>query len=198
MDNTLEYYNKSAKEYADNTREASMSELTESFLKYLPAKAAILDLGCGSGRDSKIFIKKCHEVTAVDGSIELCKIASEYIGQKVICSKFDEINYKNAFDGVWACASILHAPLKDLGLILEKIEKALKAGGYLFTCFKYGDFEGDRDGRYFTDLTEKKLKDVFSGIKGLKLVETFITVDVRPERDNEKWINFIAIKEIKV
>lgn len=195
MDKTLEYYNNAAKEYVKDTMDANvLLDLNSFFLKNLPAKAAILDIGCGSGRDSKLFIEKGYTVTAIDGSTEICKLASDYIGQDVICMKFDEIDYENRFDGVWACASILHVPSKDLRQIFRKISRALKDNGYFFACFKYGEFEGERNGRYFTDLTENKLKEVIADIENLQIVETSITVDVRTGRENEKWLNAIMRK----
>ncbi|HVI41619.1 MAG TPA: class I SAM-dependent methyltransferase [Anaerovoracaceae bacterium] len=196
MDKTLEYYNNAAKEYVNETVDANVSELNNLFLKYLPDKANILDLGCGSGRDSKVFIDRGHNVTAIDGSFEFCKLASEYLGQAVICMKFDELDYVGKFDGVWACASILHVPVKDLEIIFKKISRALKDGGYFFTCFKYGEFEGERNGRYFTDLTENRLKSLVANVKELKIIETTITGDVRAGRENEKWLNIIMEKSL--
>lgn len=194
MDKTLEYYNNAAKEYIKGTIDTSMSDLNGFFLKYLPNKAHILDLGCGSGRDSKVFKDRGHTVTAIDGSIELCKLASNFIGQDVICKKFDELDYENEFDGVWACASILHTPSKDLVSIFRKISRTLKMNGHIFACFKYGDFEGERNGRYFTDLTEIKLENLIREIKELKIIEMSITEDVRAGRENERWLNTIIKK----
>ena len=134
MDKTLEYYNNAAKEYVKDTMDANvLLDLNSFFLKNLPAKAAILDIGCGSGRDSKLFIEKGYTVTAIDGSTEICKLASDYIGQDVICMKFDEIDYENRFDGVWACASILHVPSKDLRQIsaFQSIPSVLDNYSYL-------------------------------------------------------------------
>ena len=194
MDQTLEYYNNTVKDYIQDTVDANVTELNSFFLKYIPAGGSILDLGCGSGRDSKLYINKGYHVTAVDGSEEFCKLAGSYIGQEVLCMKFDEIEFENEFDGVWACASILHVSLKDLTVVIEKIAKALKSGGYFFACFKYGDFEGLRNGRYFTDLTESKLLVLLQEVCELELIETSITTDVRPERKDENWLNIILRK----
>ena len=194
MDKTLEYYNSIAKEYIKSTIDANVSDLYIRFLKYLPSEANILDLGCGSGRDSKFFIEKGYSVTAIDGSKEICKLTKKTIGQDVICMKFNEIDYVNEFDGVWACASILHVSTKDLASILSKISKALKVNGYLFACFKYGEFEGERNGRYFTYLTKDRLANLLTNIEELQIIETFITQDVRAGRENEKWLNVIIRK----
>ena len=78
-------------------------------------------------------------------------------------------------DGVWACASLLHVPYAQLPVIFRKVARALKAGGYLYASFKYGDFEGERNGRYFTDLDEGRLAAVMQPVAGLTIVETFVT-----------------------
>ena len=79
-----------------------MLSLQQEFLSYIPKGGTILDLGCGSGRDSKAFIEQGYAVEAVDGSQEMCKVASEYIGQKVICARFQDYKPNKLFDGVWA------------------------------------------------------------------------------------------------
>ncbi len=197
MNKTLDYYNTFHKDFITNTLEANASELHHSFLKYLPKGASILDLGCGSGRDSKVFINLGYKVCALDGSKELCKFASEYIGQQVICKTFDEINFKEEFDGIWACASLLHIPYKDLPNIFKKLSKALKQEGHLYASFKYGDFEGERKGRYFTDLTEERLKQLLEPFDKLEIVETTITSDIRKGREEEKWLNVMLRKVVR-
>jgi 2-polyprenyl-3-methyl-5-hydroxy-6-metoxy-1,4-benzoquinol methylase len=186
MNKTLDYYNKIAINYLNETINADMSDLINKFIKYLPDKAHILDLGCGSGRDSKTFLQKGYTVTAIDGSIELCKLASKYIGQEVLCIRFETIDFENEFDGVWACASLLHVSLKDLVSIFKKISRTLKVNGYLFTCFKYGHFEGERNQRYYTDLKEDRLKEIINQIKDFKIIELFITENVRNSKKNDK------------
>lgn len=193
-DMTLNYYNKNAIKFTEETLSVQFEERQDMFLKYLKPGAYILDLGCGSGRDSKAFIQKGYKVVAMDGSSELCKIASKNIGQKVICGRFQDLNKMDVFDGVWACASILHIPSVDLHNVIYNIFKALKSGGYFYTSFKYGNFEGERNGRYFTDLTEESLKSLLKPFKALEIIEVTITSDVRPGRENEKWLNAIIKK----
>lgn len=77
--NTLEYYNRNAKIYCDQTLVGNLQENYNKFLKHLPPNAYILDFGCGSGRDSKYFLDNGYKVKAIDGSIEMCKLASKYI-----------------------------------------------------------------------------------------------------------------------
>lgn len=194
MDKTLEFYDKAAQEYIETTIAADVTELNQMFLEYLAANSSILDLGCGSGRDSKIFINNGFFVTALDGSKEFCRLASSYLKQDVLNMRFDEISFNNEFDGVWACASLLHVPSRELPEIFRKIVRAMKVGGYFFVCFKHGDFEGERNGRYFTDLTESKFRDLIREIRELEVIETSITEDVRSGRSNEYWLNVILRK----
>lgn len=191
---TLDYYNKNAKKYSSETFSVEFEKQRGILLKYLKPGSHILDLGCGSGRDSKVFIEKGYKVTAMDGSIELSKIASEYIGQEVICKKFNGLNDKNIYDAVWACASLIHVPLIELPIVFNNIVRSLKTGGYLYASFKHGDFEGEINGRYFTNFTEGKFKRFIKEFEKLKLIETMVSGDARIERRNEMWLNLILEK----
>ena len=188
MDN---YYNKNAETFFEGTVNADMTEHYAAFLQKLPQKAHILDAGCGSGRDSLYFINQGYKVTAIDASEELCKLAEAYIGQQVLNLKFQDITFENTFDGIWACASLLHVPSDELEQVLGCLKRALKSEGILYASFKYGDFEGRRNERYFHDLTEEKAQRLFSGV-GLNIEKMWITKDVRPDHVDEMWLNIIS------
>lgn len=194
MTKTLNYYNQCAEAYNETTLNIEFDSKREMLLKYLQPNAHILDLGCGSGRDSKGFLQKGYKVTAVDGSKELCKIASKNIGQDVICQLFNELDAVNEFDGVWACASLLHLPTNELKQTLKRVEKALKKDGYFYASFKYGDFEAERDGRYFNDFTEVSFSTLLKEFPNLELQEVEVTTDVIPGRENVSWLNVIMKK----
>ena len=194
MTKTLNYYNQCAEAYNETTLNIEFDSKREMLLKYLQPNAHILDLGCGSGRDSKGFLQKGYKVTAVDGSKELCKIASKNIGQDVICQLFNELDAVNEFDGVWACASLLHLPTNELKQTLKRVEKALKKDGYFYASFKYGDFEGEREGRYFNDFTEVSFNTLLKEFPILELQEVEVTTDVIPGRENVSWLNVIMKK----
>lgn len=152
---TLDYYNKNAKKFISGTISVDFGIVQNRFLDKLHPGAEILDYGCGSGRDTKYFLEQGCKVTAIDGSQELCKLASEYTGIPVKHMLFQELNEKEAYDGIWACSSILHVPANELQDIIKKMTNALRAHGIIYTSFKYGTFEGERNGRYFTDMTEE-------------------------------------------
>ncbi|NLA70335.1 MAG: class I SAM-dependent methyltransferase [Clostridiales bacterium] len=192
---TLEYYNENAENYVNDTLNADMQEMYDWFLKYLSEGASILDLGCGTGRDSKFFLSKGFKVTAVDGSQTLCDFASEYIGQDVRCMLFEELDYENEFNGIWACASILHVPEAELPKIFNRMKNALRENGYIYISFKYGKGECVRKDRSFTDLTEESLNTLIAQIDNLEVVETKLTGDVREGRSSEQWLNAILKKK---
>ena len=191
VDKTLEYYQKNADLFVEGTVSVDMHDAQMRFLRMLLPHAYILDFGCGSGRDAKAFLDQGYQVDAVDGSPELCCMASELIGKPVKQMLFDDLSVSNQYDGIWACASILHLPRRNLVDVLPKISNALKTDGVLYASFKYGSYEGMRDGRYFTDFTEESLGDLMDEVPSLLIVDTWITDDVRPERE-ERWINTLA------
>lgn len=191
---TLDYYNQKTKEFVDATVDVDFSVTQEKFLRYLSKGAHILDFGCGSGRDTKYFLEQGFRVTATDGSEELCKFASTFTGIEVRQLYFQELAEVEAFDGIWACSSILHLLYEELQEVFLKMVRALKGGGVIYTSFKYGTFEGERNGRYFTDMDEAKFKTFLQQIPDLQLKELWIAEDVRPERSTERWLNIILKK----
>ena len=195
LDKTINYYDINAKEFVEGTLNVDFKATQDKFINKLPAKGYILDFGCGSGRDTKYFLAKDFNVDAIDGSIELCKIASEYTNIKVRHMYFNELSIVNKYDGIWACSSILHLSLDDLVDVFKRMSKALKDEGIIYTSFKYGDFSGERNGRYFTDMTEDSFAKLIANVDNLKVEEQWITADVRPQRGNEKWLNLILRKK---
>lgn len=193
-DKTLDYYNQNAETFVANTVSVDFKQTQDKFINRLETGDYILDFGCGSGRDTKYFLEAGLRVEAIDGSEELCKIASEYTGIEVKKMLFQELDSGSKYDGIWACSSILHLPKNDLKLVLRKINTSLKKKGIVYTSFKYGEFEGERNGRYFTDFTIETFKEFIQDIGDLKLDEYWITGDVRPGRGEEKWLNIILQK----
>ena len=195
VDSTVEYYNKNAEQFLAETTNVEFSETQNAFLKLLPDGAMILDFGCGSGRDALEFLRQGYQVDATDGSDEMCHAASELTGLLVRQMLFQELNEKEKYDGIWACSSILHLSRMALKDVLAKMCTALKDGGIAYSSFKYGTFEGKRNDRYFTDFTEESFEDFASSINGLKIEKMWITADVRPGREQEKWLNIILRKQ---
>ena len=194
MNDSLQYYNQHAKEFFDNTIDVEFKEMQERFLKYLKPGARILDFGCGSGRDTRYFLDRGFKADAIDGSEELVKIASEYTGIVVKQMYFQDLDGNEAYDGIWACSSILHLAYEELEDVFVKMARALTPGGVLYTSFKYGTAEGERNGRYFTDMTEEKMNELLNDVNAFNIMDIWVTADVRPGRAEEKWLNMILRK----
>ncbi len=136
---SIGYYDKNAKKYIRDTLDVNMSELYDWFLEYLPEQGTILDIGCGSGRDSKYFQEKGYEVYAHDGSVEMVRHAQRFIGKRAVVCRFDEFTPRNCFrkdltfDGIWACSSLLHVIEEKLPEIIDNYLDYLKEDG-VFSC----------------------------------------------------------------
>ncbi len=190
---SIEYYSQNASEYFEQTVDIDMQDNWNRFTELLPEGGSVLDLGCGSGRDSEYFLSRGFDVTAMDGSEEMCDLASIHIGQDILHLTFDEIDFNEVFDGIWACASLLHVPSKQINDIMNKVIKSLKDNGILFMSFCYGDYEGERDGRYYTDYRTKALKELIAKHDELDLIEIWKEEKIKPD-NNQPWICVIARK----
>ena len=197
MDKTIRYYDEHADSFAAGTIRVDFSAAQDRFLSFLPKDGRILDFGCGSGRDSKYFLEKGFQVDAMDGSEKMCRIARQNTGLPVRQMLFSELDAEAVYDGIWACASILHLPKSELQNVFCKISRALKPGGYCYTSFKYGEFEGERNGRHFTDFTEKTFENFLTELNKLTIADEWISSDVRPGRTEEKWLNVIIQKTLR-
>ena len=193
---SVKYYDDHAKEYAELTVNADMSHAYEKFLRYLPKAATVLDAGCGSGRDSLFFIKKGYDVTMLDASAGMCKCAETLTGRKALCMKFDEIDFADQFDGIWACASLLHVPEKELENVLAIFHRALKRDGVLYASWKYGEAERCGGERFYCDMTEEKLRRVLARVGLFDCLECWVAEDALPTGREQKWLNVMLGKKV--
>lgn len=194
MQKTLNYYNQKAQEFMEGTAYVDFTKIQNTVLDLMPPKAYILDFGCGSGRDTRFFLEHGCMVDAVDGSAELCKLASHFTGIQVKELLFHQLDEEEKYDGIWACASLLHLKKQEIPDILRKMCRALKSNGIMYISFKYGTFEGERNGRYFTDLTEDTAGELIGQVPALAVERQWVTGDVRAGRGEERWLNMILRK----
>ena len=169
---TLDYYNHHAQSFISITVSVNFKQVQDKFIHALNG-SKVLDFGCGSGRDTKYFLESGLQVTAVDGSEEMCRYASEFTG----------IQVQN-----------MHLPKSELHVVLSKMVDALCDDGIIYTSFKYGDFEGERNGRYFTDFTMETFTDFIKDLEKIRMETYWITTDVRPGRGEGKWLNVMLRK----
>ena len=195
MANTIRYYEENADRYIRDTVGVDMSPIQARFLSRIPPNGMLLDAGCGSGRDTQVFLQQGFGVHAIDASQRIAQLASNRMNIPVEVLCFQDITYNHEFDGIWACASLLHVPRAELPEILRRMHRALKSGAVLYASFKYGDTEGERDGRHFTDMDEEGLEHLIDQVAGLSEIETWVTEDCRPGRANEHWLNTLLRSE---
>ena len=193
VDTTIQYYEEHAEEFTTNTLNADMTSIRSRFLAYLPTGCRILDFGCGTGRDSKVFLDLGYDVTAIDGSEALCGIARSLTNLPVRCLDFRNYTPEEGegYEGIWACASLLHLQKNELLTVMKVLSKALTPGGAFYVSFKYGTFEGERNGRHFTDFTPEDFSEFLKNIPELSVAEYWVTGDVRPGRGDERWLNIV-------
>lgn len=194
MTSNLNYYDINASEFFESTFSVDMTELYQPFLRYLAKDASILDLGCGSGRDTLAFKNKGYQVSATDYSKELVEKARWLTGIDIRFESFYDLSELNQYDGIWACASLLHCERKRLVEVLEKILKALKVNGICYMSFKYDEGDRYRDGRQFTDMNEAQAQGLLKKFDNILLLQQWITIDKRPDH-NEDWLNIVFQKQ---
>ncbi|EHH3080867.1 class I SAM-dependent methyltransferase [Vibrio vulnificus] len=194
MNITDQYYTENAQSFFESTVSVDVQKLYDQFLPHLDPNSAILDAGCGSGRDAKHFKALGFRVTAFDANQALVELASRHLEQHVIHAKFDTFRAEpNSFDGIWACASLLHVPDKELGATFLTLSQLLRPQGLFYCSFKYGQAAQVRNRRFFTDMDEHKLHATLT-TSPLTIKQTWVTSDVRPGRGSEQWLNAILIR----
>lgn len=155
---TIGYYNKYASAIFEQTVEQDMEEQRKTFTEYLEEGDTILDLGCGSGRDSLAFYEQGFDVTPLDASEEMCKLAEIHTGLEVLNMAYEDMEFDEVFDGVWGNEALIHVPEDEIDSVMERVIEALCQGGILYLSFQEGDFEGIQNGRYFCQYTQEKLE----------------------------------------
>jgi len=194
---SIDYYNTNAKGFITSTFSANMEQMYQGFLQFLEPGASILDIGCGSGRDSLWFKNKGYKVWAFDGSEEMVKHCKPFLGDNVCLATFEDYQTTQLFDGIWACASLLHVKREQLKEVVDKYTSLLIDGGIFFMSYKIREEDYEKDGRQFTNFTEASLEKFVDGCQSLYIESITATVDVREGRQDEGWISVIARKRVQ-
>lgn len=190
---TIDYYNQYASKIFEDTAELDMEKQRQRFLKYLEEGDTILDLGCGSGRDSLAFYDLGYDVTPLDASEEMCKLAEIHTGLEVLQMKYEDMEFDEAFDGIWGNAALIHVPEKELGDILERIIDALCQKGILFLSFREGEQEGFQGKLYFCEYTEDHVERILRETGRLEVKKIWVEEDAGKDPD-VRWVNVLARK----
>lgn len=191
---SIEYYNRYAIPYYEETVDLSMEEMLEPFMELLPENAEVLDLGCGSGRDALFLDEEGYSVTAMDGSGEMCKLASIHTGKEVLHLTLEEMEFDDVFDGIWACAILGHVSPDQIQETMKKIMRALKEDGILYFSVRKGDRNGIYNGRYFYDYKRADLYGLLDSVLHAEIIRIWKTKDVRSENGENEWYNVLLRK----
>lgn len=191
---SIDYYNRYAVPYFEETAELDMEEIIRPFIELLPENAEVLDLGCGSGRDTVTLVENGFYVTAMDGSEEMCKLAEVHTDQDVLNMTYEEMDFDNVFDGIWACASLVHLTEDEMKSVMKKLLCALQKGGVLYFSVHKGERDGMYNGRYFRDYTKRELLTLLEQFEELELLNIWTTQDVRSGKADGQWLNVLVRK----
>lgn len=189
---TDRFYEDHAVEYFSWTFGAQTQFVLDRFLSHLPAKASILDAGCGSGRDLKFFLSRGHCALGIDASTALVQMAAEYSGAPCEVARIESISHEERFDGIWACASLLHLPRDVFRPALRCLNRALKRGGKLFMAVQEGQGEAILpDGRLYVYYSEDDIRTSLDAA-GLAVDELWTSQNSVEAVHQPVWINVIA------
>ncbi|MDP8234207.1 MAG: class I SAM-dependent methyltransferase [Candidatus Saelkia tenebricola] len=195
IEKTLKYYNKHACNFYTNTINIDMRQIYIPFITLMHKGGKILDAGCGSGRDSLFFEKQGFKVTAFDASEKLSSLASKLLQKPVHCLSFEQISFKEKFDGIWACSSLIHISKSKMNSIISKLEQVLKKNGIFYMSFKHGNKERFARGRFFNDYNEISFLELMEGFSSFDVVKIWKSVDLRQCKKNQFWLNVIVKKK---
>ncbi|MET0002063.1 MAG: class I SAM-dependent methyltransferase [Candidatus Thiodiazotropha sp.] len=190
---TIKFYDENANDYIERTRDLDLSVQRNRFLSYLPGNSTILDVGCGSGRDIKEFSSMGYSVVGIDASHSLIEFARKYTKEKCLELSYDDISWVEEFDGIWACASLLHVKKLEMEKLLNRLCRALKRGGVLYVSLREGEDEKVLpDGRYFSNYTSEEFFKIIESGHCMRVIESWTTPDLSGDRPDITWLNFIV------
>ena len=189
---SIQYYNIHSKAFYERTIHADLEGIYNKFLAHIRPSSKILDAGCGVGRDSKFFLSKGFTVQAFDGSEKMVRLASKELDQAVLHMTFQNISFKEEFDAIWACCSLLHVPYKELRKVMKKLKDALKTNGLFYASFKYGNSLRRIDGREFFDHNEQSIQPYLKEL--FDLIEIWESADIRIQAASPRkpWLNILC------
>ncbi|MCP5505402.1 MAG: class I SAM-dependent methyltransferase [Chlamydiales bacterium] len=189
---SIQYYNTHSKAFYQRTVDANLSAVYEKFVQALGFSGHILDAGCGIGRDSRFFRSQGYTTVAFDGSEEMVRLATESLGENVFQMLFQDMAFSKEFDGIWACASLLHVPYDELRSVMKKIHASIKPGGIFYASFKYGDTHRAVDERDFYDQNEETIAPYLEGLFAPISIWESADTRVQAASPRQSWLNILC------
>lgn len=187
---TLAHYARNAEGFREGTRDHDVSQNIAALLRHIQAKApfALLDFGCGPGRDLRTFKALGHAPVGLDGTARFVEMARADSGCEVWQQDFLALDLPpERFDGVFANASLFHVPRADLPRVLRQLHATLKPGGVLFASNPRGDNrEGWSGERYGAWHDWERWRDYLTAA-GFTELEHYYRPEGLP-RDQQPWL----------
>ena len=166
------FYDQRAASYAAASHDMDLRPLYARFLPHVRPGGLILDAGCGSGRDALAFRQAGFRVEAFDASPQMARQAALLLGQEVPVLCFEDVAWQERFDGIWACASLLHVAPADLPDVLRRFHSP--------------------DGRRFTDMDEAGVRALLDALPELSCLDMRTGEDDRAAELRERWIQVLV------
>jgi len=193
---TYLFYKNNVEQYVNETLDINITDSIQRFIEHLPKESKILDIGCGSGRDSLCFKQQGFSVVATDSVSEMAISASKNISQEVLVRSFFNLGINDIFDGVWASASLLHCPKSEMTSALQNITNALKTNGIAYISLKQGEGEClDKFDRYFSYYSEQEVAELIDQIEGLTIEKLWLDESTL-RGSHQVWINLLLTKGV--
>lgn len=190
---TIDYYNRNADAYYWATVAVDLDAVRKQFASYLPPEARVIDLGCGSGRDVMAFADMGHDAVGLDASAELVRLAKERLEINAMTGDMVQWKATEPYDGIWACASLIHLTDTERKKFFGNLESNLKKGGVIFISVREGIGTGpDHEGRYMNDCSEAELRAALEAA-GCEILDVRRTSDAM-DRSSVHWLNVYARK----
>ncbi|MBC8105097.1 MAG: class I SAM-dependent methyltransferase [Anaerolineae bacterium] len=192
---TIDWYDRNASAFDERTRDIDVVPQMRPFLDLLPPGAEILDAGCGPGRDIQLMVRLGFPATGFDASRSMVDLARANTVQTIHHLAFHQLAFVNAFDGIWANASLLHVPTDEIDDAIRRLKRALRANGVLYVSVKAGDgVRTAEDGRVFNDYSEPSMRALFARHVALDLISIEHSAPGAQQVDRKPWLHALARK----
>ena len=192
---THDWYDTHTEHFVQRTLGNDMSDVYRRFLAHLSPGAHILDAGCGPGRDAKAFRDRGYQVTAFDASAAMVRHCTKHAGIPARLMRFQDAEFEQEFDGIWACASLLHVIRDELPWVIRRLSQSLKPGGIFYMSFQFGDADRvEPDGRQFTNFTPESLSRLLNDAGHLELIELW-DVNLGDGERRKRWLHALARRD---
>jgi 2-polyprenyl-3-methyl-5-hydroxy-6-metoxy-1,4-benzoquinol methylase len=187
---TLDYYDRHAEAYARTTQPIDLSMVHSKFAYYVRPTGLVLDVGSGSGRDTRALMRLGFRVEAIDASPKMAAMSSEFTGvvTRVVC--IESLEDFGRYDALWVNAVLLHVPENGQADVLMRIRNSLKPRGIAYLSYKLGSGERtSADGRFFLDMNQSRFEGL-AHAADFHIEEHWISLST--VENNVSWFNVIV------